>query len=512
MAVEAVLIVVAALLLLSILASKAAGWLGVPSLLLFLLLGMLAGSEGIGGIAFDDAALAQAIGVVALALILFAGGLETDWHVVKATLRSGLALATLGVVITAILVGFFAHAFLNFGLLEGLLLGAILSSTDAAAVFAVLRGRSVHLRGRLEPLLELEAGSNDPMAVFLTIAFVTLISKPELPISWLFIFFMQQMVLGVLCGLLIGQIGLWLLNRLRLEYDGLYPVLTLSLAMFTYGVTAALGGSGFLAVYLAALLLGNRDFIHKKSLTRFHDGMAWLMQIAMFLSLGLLVFPSRLVPMIGMGLILALFLMLVARPFSALVALLFSRFTLRERLMVGWVGLRGAAPIILATFPLLAGLPKADTLFHLVFFAVLASVLLQGPTIIPIARWLGVESPPPARHAPAPEMPLKEATVEIVLPPDSAAIGRQLLDVGLPSGVLVVLIGRDGQTFVPSGSTTLAARDKLLLISAPEDRQMLAQVCAMLTLPAQSVQDEPYAPEPERAQVISAPEPSLEDG
>jgi cell volume regulation protein A len=511
MAVEGVLIVVAALLLLSILASKAAGWLGVPSLLLFLLLGMLAGSEGIGGIAFDDAALAQAIGVVALALILFAGGLETDWQVVKATLRSGLSLATLGVVVTAILVGFFAHAFLNFGLLEGLLLGAILSSTDAAAVFAVLRGRSVHLRGKLEPLLELEAGSNDPMAVFLTIAFVTLISKPELSISWLLLFFIQQMVLGVLCGLLIGQLGLWLLNRLRLEYDGLYPVLTLSLAMFTYGVTAALGGSGFLAVYLAALLLGNRDFIHKKSLTRFHDGMAWLMQIAMFLSLGLLVFPSRLVPMAGMGLIVALFLMLVARPFSALVALLFSRFTLRERMMVGWVGLRGAAPIILATFPLLAGLPKADTLFHLVFFAVLASVLLQGPTIVPIARWLGVESPP-LRHVPAPEMPLKEATVEIVLPPDSAVIGRQLLDVGLPSGVLVVLIGRDGQTFVPSGSTTLAARDKLLLISAPEDRQTLAQVCAMLTLPAQSAQDEPYAPAPERAQVLSAPEPLLEDG
>lgn len=495
MAVELVLIVVAALLLLSIFASKAAGWLGVPSLLLFLLLGMLAGSEGIGGIAFDDAALAQAIGVVALALILFAGGLETDWDFVKPTLYSGISLATLGVVITAILVGFFAHAFLNFGLLEGLLLGAILSSTDAAAVFAVLRGRGVHLQGKLEPLLELEAGSNDPMAVFLTIALTSLVAQPTQPIGQFFLFFLQQMILGVLGGIVIGQLGLWLINRLRLEYDGLYPVLTLALAMLTYGATAALGGSGFLAVYLAALLLGNRDFIHKKSLTRFHDGMAWLMQIAMFLSLGLLVFPSRLLPMAGMGLIIALFLMLIARPFSALVALLFSRFTLRERLMVGWVGLRGAAPIILATFPLLAGLPKADTLFHLVFFAVLASVLLQGPTIVPIARWLGVEAPQ-LRRQPAPEMPLKEATVEVILPPDSAAVGRQLLDVGLPSGVLVVLIGRDGQTFVPSGSTTLAARDKLLLISAPEDRPMLAQACAMLTLPAQTETDEPYQPQP----------------
>ncbi|MCS6872341.1 MAG: potassium/proton antiporter [Anaerolineae bacterium] len=491
MAVELVLVVVAALLLLSIFASKAAGLLGVPSLLLFLLLGMLAGSEGIGGIAFDDAALAQAIGVVALALILFAGGLETDWDVVKPTLRSGLSLATLGVVVTAILVGFFAHAFLNFGLLEGLLLGAILSSTDAAAVFAVLRGRGVHLRGKLEPLLELEAGSNDPMAVFLTIALTSLVAQPQQPISLFFLFFLQQMILGVLGGFLIGRLGLWLINRLRLEYDGLYPVLTLALAMLTYGATAALGGNGFLAVYLAALFLGNHDFIHKKSLTRFHDGMAWLMQIAMFLSLGLLVTPSQLVPMAGMGLVVALFLMLVARPLSALVALLFSRFTLRERLMVGWVGLRGAAPIILATFPLLAGLPKADTLFNLVFFAVLASVLLQGPTIVPIARWLGVEAPQP-RHCPVPEMPLKDATVEIILPPDSAAVGRQLLDVGLPHGVLVVLIGRNGQTFVPSGSTTLAARDKLLLISAPEDRPMLAQACAMLTLPAEPPTDEPY--------------------
>lgn len=337
MAVELLLLVVAALLLLSILASKAAGWLGVPSLLLFLLLGMLAGSEGIGGIAFDDAGLAQAIGVISLALILFAGGLETDWNVVKPTLRSGLSLATLGVAVTAVLVGFFAHAFLNFGLLEGLLLGAILSSTDAAAVFAVLRGRSVHLRGKLEPLLELEAGSNDPMAVFLTIALTGLVAQPDQPILALVIFFFQQLILGVAGGSLIGLLSLWLLNRLRLEYDGLYPVLTLALALLIYGVTAALGGSGFLAVYLAGLLLGNRDFIHKKSLTRFHDGVAWLMQITMFLSLGLLVAPSRLIPMAGMGLIIALFLMLVARPFSALLALLFSRFSLRERLMVGWV-------------------------------------------------------------------------------------------------------------------------------------------------------------------------------
>lgn len=255
MAVELLLLVVAALLLLSILASKAAGWLGVPSLLLFLLLGMLAGSEGIGGIAFDDAGLAQAIGVISLALILFAGGLETDWNVVKPTLRSGLSLATLGVAVTAVLVGFFAHAFLNFGLLEGLLLGAILSSTDAAAVFAVLRGRSVHLRGKLEPLLELEAGSNDPMAVFLTIALTGLVAQPDQPILALVIFFFQQLILGVAGGSLIGLLSLWLLNRLRLEYDGLYPVLTLALALLIYGVTAALGGSGFLAVYLAGLLL-----------------------------------------------------------------------------------------------------------------------------------------------------------------------------------------------------------------------------------------------------------------
>jgi cell volume regulation protein A len=467
--IEYLLLGASGLLLLSVIASKASGRLGVPALLLFLAIGMLAGSDGLGGIHFDNPWLAQSLGVVALAFILFAGGLDTEWLSVRSQLGKGVALSTLGVAITAGLVGLFATTVVGLSWLEGLLVGAIVSSTDAAAVFAVMRSRYVSLRSPLKPLLELESGSNDPMAVFLTIGIISLISGTSTSVIDLVPMFIRQMVLGAAIGYGTGQLMVLLVNRLRLEYDGLYPVLTLSLVLLTYGGSAWLGGNGFLAVYLAGLIMGNRDFIHKRSLLRFHDGLAWLMQIAMFLGLGLQVFPTQLVPVAGTGLLLALFLMICARPAAVFLTLAFTSFSLREKAMIAWVGLRGAVPIILATFPLLAGVPQATMIFNLVFFIVLTSVLLQGTSIPLVARWLQVDEPLQRRLETSPvwDAPseLKSGLIEVTIPQASTAVGKRLLDLGLPKHALVILIGRKGQCFVPDGSTVLEADDSLLVFT-----------------------------------------------
>lgn len=408
---ESALLIASLLLLLSVLAWKIAGKLGIPALLLFLGLGMLAGSDGPGGIYFDDAQLAQAVGIVALVLILFAGGLETRWSAVRPALGGALLLSTLGVLLSALVVALFAVWLLHASPLEGLLLGALISATDAAAVFSVLAARNLRLSGQLLPLLELESGTNDPMAVFLTLGLIRLLSEPETSPLSVLLLFVQQMGIGLALGLVIGRLAVWLIARLHLDVEGLYRVLTIALALFTYAVTALLGGSGFLAVYLVGLLLGNSRVEGIERIGRFHDSLAWLMQIAMFLILGLLVFPSRLPAVALAGMLITLVSVLVARPLAVLLALLpLRRMPLREKLFVAWVGLRGAVPIVLATFPLLAGLPRAELLFDLVFFVVLASVLLQGTTVPLVARWLGVARP---ALASAPGAPASEASPSV---------------------------------------------------------------------------------------------------
>ncbi len=475
--IEYLLLIASLLLTLSILASKASHWLGIPALLLFLLVGMLAGSDGPGGIYFDNPWLAQLLGVMALVLILFHGGLDTRWSSIRPVLGPGLALATVGVFITASLVGGFAALLLGFSPLVGLLLGAIVSSTDAAATFTVLRLRSVRLKGQLEPLLELESGSNDPMAVLLTIGFIQLLSDPQASLTGLLLMFVQQIALGAVLGYAFGRAAVVIVNRLRLQAEGLYPVLTLSLTLLNYGLTTWLGGNGFLAVYLTGLVLGQADFIHKKSLMRFHDGLAWLMQIVMFLTLGLQVFPSRLWPIIGLGLLVSAFLIFVARPVSVFIALAWTKISLNEKGMIAWVGLRGAAPIILATFPLLAGVPQSDMIFNLVFFIVLTSVLIQGTSLSLVARWLKVDAVlPPKVSYPLEAVsgnPLKNQLAELEISANSTAVGRQVLDLGLPAGVLIVLISRDNEFIVPSGGTILEAGDKLLVLA---DKAALAHI------------------------------------
>ena len=378
------------------------------------------------------------------------------------------SLATLGVGLTALAVGLFVWLVLDGSLLTGLLLGAVVSSTDAAAVFAVLRSKNANLRGQLRPLLELESGSNDPMAVFLTVGLLQVMTSPGTTAGSILWFFVVQMALGAAAGFGFGKAMVALMNRLTLTYEGIYPVFALSCAALTYGATAAIGGSGFLAVYIAGLVAANSEFVHKKSLVRFFDGMAWLSQIAMFLTLGLLVFPSQIVPVMGVGLLLSAFLMLVARPVSVVLALSFSKVSWREKIFIAWVGLRGAAPIVLATFPLLAGVQESHWIFNVVFFIVLTSALLQGWSIPAIARLLKVDAPAEHRRQYpiefAPPEGVDAELVDLIVPFGSAAAGKSIIDLHLPPGTLVVLISRNDEYLVPSGGTVLQEGDTVLAL------------------------------------------------
>ena len=477
MTIETILLAVALLLVASIIASTASHRLGIPALVFFLAIGMLAGSDGLGGIAFDNAWQAQSVGVVALAYILFSGGMDTDWRRIRPVLSAGLLLANVGVAVSALLVAGFVVLVLDFTPIAGLLLGAIVSSTDAAAVFSVMRTRGVRLRGDLEPLIELESGSNDPIAVFLTIGLTGLLSNPGASLIGLVPAFVMQMAIGALGGYLFGVAMTWLINRLRLRQEGLYPVLTLALVLLTYSATAELGGNGFLAVYLAGIVIGNRDFVHKRSLMRFHDGIAWLMQIGMFLVLGLLVFPSRLVPVAGAGLLVSAFLIVVARPLSVFAALALTRLGARDKLMVAWSGLRGSVPIVLATYPLLEGVANADLIFHLVFFIVLTSVVIQGSSIGFVAKLLGVQDSRQAGYRYplefVPEISQGSQLSELAVPRGSSLDGRSIVEIGLPRGALVVLVRRGDESIVPNGGTILEADDRLVMLA---DGEALASI------------------------------------
>lgn len=391
--IEHLLFAVALLLLVAVLISKLSARVSIPPQLLVLVLGMLIGSDGPGGIYFNDPWIAQLIGTTALALILFSGGLDTDWPSVRPMLGQGIMLSTVGVLISTALVGWIATLVFRLSWGEGLLLGAILSATDAAAVFALLHASNLRLENRLLSLLELESCTNDPMAVFLTIGLTLLVSDPHTSIPHLVPLFVEQMGIGAVVGLLGGLVMVWLVNRIELQVTGLYPVLTTALVLLTYGSAASLDGSGFLAVYLAGLVVGNRQVAERASLTLFHSALASLLEIAMFLTLGLLVFPSHLPAIAGASLVITLFLIFVARPASVFLCLLPARRPMREQAFVSWVGLRGAVPIVLATFPLLAGVAHASLIFDVVFFTVLVSVLAQGMSVARVARWLHVTVP-----------------------------------------------------------------------------------------------------------------------
>ncbi len=481
---ENILLVGSILLIISIFAGKTSPRLGVPTLILFLIIGMLAGSEGVGGIAFDDQRLAKFIGIVALNFILFSGGIETTYASIKPIVWQGITLSTLGVLITATLVGVFVYTVFDFTLYEGLLLGAVVSSTDAAAVFSILRSKNIGLKNNLRPTLELESGSNDPMAYFLTIAFTGLIQHPDESLLSIIPLFFKSVVIGAIAGFVFGFVSKQAINKMHLDFEGLYPVLLIGLQFATFSATDALGGNGFLAVYLCALYLGNQELIHKRTLIKAFDGFAWLMQIVLFLTLGLLVFPSKILSVLGIGLMCSAFLIIVARPVAVFISLMFFKVKNRSRWFISWVGLRGAVPIVFATYPMIAGIEKADLIFNVVFFISVTSVLIQGTTLAMVARWLHVVVPDKVKQKTPHDIELsdtiKSVLVEIPLPADTSIAGRKIIDLHFPKSTMIAIIQRNGKYITPKGSTELEPYDTLLVLA--ENNENLQEVYKSLEL------------------------------
>jgi potassium/hydrogen antiporter len=467
--IENFLLIGSFLLFISIIAGKASYRFGVPTLILFLAIGMLAGSDGLGGIYFNDPPLAQFIGIVSLCFILFSGGLDTSWTSVKPVFWQGFSLSTLGVLFTALSLGVFVWLITDFSLYEAFLLGAIVSSTDAAAVFSMLRSKSLALKSRLRSTLEFESGSNDPMAYVLTIAFLSLVLNPAQGFYPIFILFFKQMIIGGLAGYLFGRLSRFLINEIKLDYEGLYPVLVIALMFVTFSATDFVGGNGFLAVYLCALYLGNHDLIHKKAILKVFDGFAWLMQIVLFLTLGLLVFPTQVMPVIGIGLLISLFLILVSRPVSVFLSLLFFRMKIRRRFYISWVGLRGAVPIVFATYPLIAGIDKAPMIFNIVFFISITSLLIQGTTLGLFAKWFHVALPERVKPRSPVEIFLsdnvKTAIAEIRIPENSYPVNKKIVDLDFPKSAIIAMINRNNVFITPNGSTEIAANDLLIVLS-----------------------------------------------
>ena len=467
--IDNILLIGSMLLFISIIAGKASSRLGVPVLVLFIIVGMIAGSEDIGGISFKNPGVTQFIGIIALCFILFSGGLETDWPCIKPVLRQSVMLSTAGVLVTAVATGIFIWQVAGFSLYEGLLLGAIISSTDTAAVFSILRSRKLALKGHIRPMLEFESGSNDPMAIMLTIIFISLIQDPSKSFWSVIPLFLRQILTGVAFGLFAGYAGKFVINRIRLDYEGLYPPLAITLMLMTYAVTASLGGNGFLAVYLSALWLGNQELLHKRTIMKMFDGLAWLMQIILFITLGLLVNPGSLIAVAGTGLLVSAFLIFVSRPLAVFLCLLPFRMKNRVRWFISWVGLRGAVPIVLATFPLMAGVEKADMIFNIVFFISLTSILIQGTSIPLAAKWLHVALPSRVKPVtPADIMlsePVNTAMAEVTVSKESPSAGKKIIDLGFPENSRIALLKRDGKYLVPDGNTIIMPEDKLILIA-----------------------------------------------
>lgn len=472
------LILVAGLLMVAgTLSSKFSERLGVPVLVLFLALGMLSGSEGIFGIEFDNYRLAHGIGTVALAVILFDGGLRTPVESLKLVWKPASVLATFGVLGTAVVTGVAAAFILDIPLLEGLLLGSIVGSTDAAAVLSILRSAGVRLREKVAATLEIESGANDPMAIFLTIGCIELILGEAQPGLGIVTLFFAQMGGGLLVGLLLGRVSVVIINKINLEAAGLYPVLTASCGAVIFGVASAIGGSGFLAVYVAGILLGNSRLVFKRGTFLFHDGMAWISQIVMFVVLGLLSTPSELIRVSGQGLLIAAVLILVARPLAVAPVVLAFGFKLRETLLISWVGLKGAVPVVLATFPLFFEIPNGALLFNVVFFVVLVSAVLQGSSVAAVARFLGLEEPPkpepPVTLELQSDLEVDADIVEYVIAEDSDLVGSKLHQLGLSDGAVVAMIFRGGTLIPPRGSTEIHPGDYVFVVVRHDAREVV---------------------------------------
>lgn len=473
-----ILLIGSVLLFISIMIGKTGAKLGVPVLLLFLIVGMGFGEDGIG-IVFENPETAQFIGVISLSIILFSGGMDTKINEIKPVIGQGILLATLGVLLTTLFTGSFVYLISHWAFSDSkttftgsLLLAAVMSSTDSASVFNILRSRGLFLKHNLRPLLELESGSNDPMAYMLTILLIQMMQTSDISTGGIILSFLVQFSVGIVIGYLLGRMAVYTLNHVHIKNQSLYQVLLLTFVFFTFSFTEVIRGNGYLAVYIAGLVVGNRKIIYKKNISNFFDSTAWLFQIIMFLTLGLLVNPKELTGIAWIGLLIGTFMIIFARPVSVLICLLpFKMMTFKSRLYVCWVGLRGAVPIIFATYPLLAGIPQARQIFNIVFFITLLSLLVQGTTVASIARILGVSYKSKKLikefDMDFPEE-MKSVFSEIIVSQDMIAEGSYLIDIPLPENTLVVLVKRSNHYFVPNGCTQLLRNDRLLIISDKE--------------------------------------------
>lgn len=470
------LLVFGALILCSVLFSRTLNRVGVPVVLLFMVLGMLGGSEGIGGVHFEDYELAFRLGTIALVLILFDGGLNTARSSIRASLLPASVLATVGVVITAALLAGIARLF-GLSWAQAALVGAIVSSTDAAAVFAVLRGGSVSVKDPVRSTIELESCINDPMAVILTVTLVEVLKAGTPPTWWILLLVPMQLAIGAGVGVLMGFLGRWLLHRTHFATVGLYPAATLAIAALTFGIATMVYGSGFLAVFAAAAVLGNGPLPYKAGLTRVHDAVAWFAQVSMFLMLGLLSFPSRLVGVAGVGLALGLALALVARPVAVAACLGLLGWKRKQIVYTGWIGIRGAVPIVLATIPIMSGLPTAEHVFDIVFFIVVISALAPGASIIPVTRYLGFED----SRKPVPTALLELHTRRRLdgeifvyqVSPTTTVCDATLSEIVFPEYASVLLIVR-GDTLLPArGPTRLREGDFVYVFCKPSEEPIV---------------------------------------
>lgn len=478
--VDYIILYASILVLVAISLRKVSSRFGMPVLVLFLLVGMLAGSEGIGGIVFENYEFAHAVSALALAVILFDGGLRTQRERLAATWKPALTLATVGVVLTAVITGLAASWILRIPVPEGILIGSIIGSTDAAAVFSILRSKGVNLDDRISATLEIESGSNDPMAIFLTIGMIELVLGERSGGVGMIVLFVRQMGIGLVAGYLLGRLSVILVNRIHLDSAGLYPVLVITLGLLTYGVTSVAGGSGFLAVFVAGIVIGNRAIVFQRGTLVFHDGMAWLSQIVMFLILGLLSFPSQLIRAADEGLMVAAVLTFVARPIAVILLLLPFRFKPREVTFISWVGLKGAVPIILGIYPLLFGVPGGIEYFNIVFFAVLISAVAQGWSLPQVARMLGLQRPvksvPPATLDITSLRHVNADIVDYEIREESAAAHLRISELSLPEEVVIAMVTH-GEEIIPArGPTVLLPGDHVFVILRPEARDAVDEV------------------------------------